>query len=75
MQIQNIARKAGPKGDKGDHGDKGEHGAAGPKGDRGNDGTGLTLKQFAIGQTYHYGDYVFEKSGKGDHDSMYIAEK
>ena len=45
------------------------------KGEPGNDGTGLKLKSFAIGQTYDHGDYVFSKSSKDNHDSMYIAEK
>merc|ERR1711998_302146 len=61
--IQGIQ---GPQGPKGDHGLKGEHG---------NDGMGLKLKSFAIGQTYHIGEYVFSKSSKDNHDSMYIAKK
>merc|ERR1712167_308467 len=40
-----------------------------------NDGMGLKLKSFAIGQTYHTGEYVFSKSSKDNHDSMYIAKK
>merc|ERR1712167_365594 len=71
----------GVQGPKGDHGLKGERGIEGPKGDHGlkgepgNDGMGLKLKSFAIGQTYHIGEYVFSKSSKDNHDSMYIAEK
>merc|ERR1712199_94128 len=56
-------------------GAKGEKGEKGEKGDRGNDGTGLKLKDFVLGQTYNHGDYVFSKSSKGNHDSMYIAER
>jgi hypothetical protein len=67
---------AGPKGNQGVAGPKGDQGVAGPKGKRGNDGTGLTLKTFAIGQTYHHGDYVFSRSSKDmNHDSMYVVEK
>ena len=50
-------------------------GEKGEKGDRGNDGTGLTLKVFVLGQIYNHGDYVFSKSSKDNHDSMYIAER
>merc|ERR1712072_813226 len=39
------------------------------------DGMGLKLKSFAIGQTYHTGEYLFSKSSKDNHDSMYIAKK
>ena len=56
-------------------GDQGVQGPRGPKGDRGNDGTGLTLKVFVLGQIYNHGDYVFSKSSKDNHDSMYIAER
>merc|ERR1711998_682688 len=71
----------GVQGPKGNDGQKGERGIQGPKGDHGlkgehgNDGMGLKLKSFAIGQTYHIGEYVFSKSSKDNHDSMYIAEK
>ena len=34
------------------------------KKDRGTDGTGLTLKDFVLGQTYNHGDYVFSKPVK-----------
>merc|ERR1712134_36554 len=59
----------------GDQGAKGEKGEKGEKGDRGNDGTGLKLKDFVLGQIYNHGDYVFSKSSKDNHDSMYIAER
>ena len=65
----------GLKGDKGERGIAGEKGATGKQGERGNDGTGLRLKTFKIGQKYRHGDYVFAKSSKDHHDSMYIAEK
>jgi hypothetical protein len=73
----------GPQGMKGEAGRDGRDGKTivgptgptGLKGERGNDGTGLILKQFTIGQTYHHGDYVFSISSKDDHNSMYIAEK
>ena len=48
------------------------------KGEKGNDGTGLTLKSFKKGNTYHYGDYVFAKSSNStseNHNSMWIAQK
>merc|ERR1712134_96689 len=59
----------------GDQGAKGEKGEKGEKGDRGNDGTGLKLKDFVLGQICNHGDYVFSKSSKDNHDSMYIAER
>ena len=70
--IQGPKGNDGQKGDQGIQGPKGDHGL---KGEPGNDGTGLKLKSFAIGQTYDHGDYVFSKSSKDNHDSMYIAEK
>merc|ERR1712072_1089376 len=57
-------------------GQKGEKGDTGGKGEKGNDGTGLTLKTFNEGDTYHHGDYVFAPSSKDpNHNSMYIATK
>eukprot|EP00944_MAST-04C_sp_MAST-4C-sp1_P016172 g16172.t1 len=77
---KSIEGKQGPKGDRGVAGRDGKDGksivgAQGPKGDRGNDGTGLKLKPFKISSKYDRGDYVFSKSSKDNHDSMYIAEK
>merc|ERR1712216_809335 len=68
----------GSTGPKGNDGKKGETGDSGPKGDtgpKGNDGVGLTLKPFHLNHHYVKGDYVFAKSIKGTHNSMYIAEK
>eukprot|EP00944_MAST-04C_sp_MAST-4C-sp1_P013752 g13752.t1 len=65
----------GAQGPRGNNGQKGERGPRGPRGERGNDGMGLSLKTFKVGQTYHYGDYVFSKSSRDNHDSMFIAEK
>eukprot|EP00943_MAST-04B_sp_MAST-4B-sp1_P009083 g9083.t1 len=67
----------GATGRQGLRGPKGNDGNVGPRGatgERGNDGTGLKLKRFALGNIYHHGDYVFSKSSKDNHDSMYIAE-
>merc|ERR1711968_369865 len=36
---------------------------------------GLSLKTFKLDQTHHHGDYVFSKSSRDNHDSMFIAEK
>ena len=53
----------------------GIQGPSGSHGRDGHDGTGLTLKTFVKGKTYHHGDYVFAPSSKDpNHDSMYIAE-
>ena len=57
------------------HGMDGHNGKNGKDGRDGHDGTGLTLKTFVKGKTYHHGDYVFAPSSKDpNHDSMYIAE-
>ena len=53
-------------------GPKGEQGIVGPKGAA---GTGLQMKQFAYGQMYNEGDYVFQKSRESDDKSMWIAKK
>ena len=73
--LQGPAGPQGIKGDTGEQGLKGEKGDQGPKGNPGNDGTGLTLRDFAIGQTYKRGDYVFSRSSKDKHDSMFIAKR
>ena len=71
--------ESGSKGDKGDKGELGDQGKQGETGSVGNDGipgtagTGLQLKTFKIGDTYNKGDYVFQKSSKGDGQSMWIA--
>merc|ERR1712138_300931 len=70
--VQGIQGQTGVQGIQGIKGEKGE------KGEKGNDGTGLTLKSFKIGNTYHYGDYVFAKSSNStseNHNSMWIAQK
>merc|ERR1712139_452365 len=73
--IQGIQGPKGNDGQKGERGIQGQKGDHGLKGERGNDGTGLKFKSFAIGHTYHIGEYVFSKSSKDNHESMYIDEK
>jgi hypothetical protein len=84
IKFQGSQGEKGQRGNdglRGTSGDRGATGMAGPMGprgipgERGNDGTGLTLKSFKINQIYHRGDYVFSKSSKDGHDSMFIAEK
>lgn len=50
--------QTGAQGIQGRTGTQGLQGIKGEKGEKGNGGTGLTLKPFKKGNTYHYGDYV-----------------
>ena len=65
----------GPKGTDGEPGAPGKKGEKGDQGEKGSDGLGLRLKEFKINARYSKGDYVFAKSSKGGHNSMFIAEK
>ena len=66
--------KDGHDGEKGDAGERGATGSDGAPGAKGDDGVGLTLRTFHIGTGFKKGDYVFYKSSKGDHDSMFVAQ-
>lgn len=60
-----VQRKSGARGIQGEKGDKGEKGDA---------RSGLTMKKFEKGKIYKKGDYVFAKSSKGKHKSMFIVD-
>ena len=70
-----VDGKKGDKGDTGSAGKDGRDGVDGKDGRDGNDGLGLHLRKFQINTNYVEGDYVFAKSTKGNHNTMFVAEK